>query len=95
MDRVAHIRAKLQQALAPERLEIIDDSHLHVGHAGAAGGAGHYTVRIASARFQGCSTLERHRLVYQALSDMMPQEIHALSITARTPEEAGSPTRTT
>jgi len=95
MDRVAHIRAKLQQALAPARLEITDDSHLHVGHAGAAGGAGHYTVRIASARFYGCSTLERHRLVYRALSDMIPQEIHALSITARTPEEAGSPTHTT
>lgn len=87
MDRVTTIRSKLQQALAPERLDITDDSHLHAGHAGAAGGAGHFTVRIASSRFHDRSTLERHRMVYQAVSDMMPQEIHALSITARTPEE--------
>ena len=87
MNRLETIRLKLQQALAPEGLEITDDSHLHAGHAGAAGGAGHFTVRIASSRFQDRSTLERHRMVYQAVSDMMPQEIHALSITARTPEE--------
>ena len=87
MDRAAIIRSKLQQALAPEHLEIIDDSHLHVGHAGAAGGAGHFSVRIVSARFQDRSTLERHRLVYQALSEMMPTQVHALSISTRTPAE--------
>ena len=87
MDRVAAIRSKLQQALTPERLEITDDSHLHAGHAGAASGAGHFSVHVTSSRFQGCSTLERHRLVYQAVNDMMPGEIHALSIRARTPEE--------
>ena len=87
MDRVACIRSKLQQALAPEQLELSDDSHLHVGHAGAAGGGGHFSVRIVSARFQGHSTLERHRLVYQALSELMPAQIHALSISARTPAE--------
>ena len=90
MDRVTTIRSKLQQALAPERLDITDDSHLHAGHAGAAGGAGHFTVRIVSSRFQGCSTIERHRLVYQAVGDMMPEEIHALSIKARAPEEEKS-----
>ena len=90
MDRVAAIRSKLQQALAPERLEITDDSHLHAGHAGAAGGGGHFSVTIVSSRFQGCSTLERHRLVYQALGDMMPGKIHALSIRARAPEEEKS-----
>lgn len=90
MNRIETIRSKLQQALAPERLEIIDDSHLHAGHAGAAGGAGHFTVRIVSSRFQCHSTLERHRLVYQAVSDMMPEEIHALSIKARAPEEEKS-----
>ena len=93
MDRVAAIRSKLQQALAPERLEITDDSHLHAGHAGAAGGGGHFSVTIVSSRFQGCSTLERHRLVYQALGDMMPGEIHALSIRARAPEEEPSTNR--
>ncbi len=89
--RAAAIRAKLEQALAPERLEITDESHLHVGHAGAAGGGGHFSVSITSARFQGCSTLQRHRMVYQALSDMMPGDIHALSIRARTPEEEATP----
>ena len=87
MDRLATIRSKLQRALTPERLEITDDSHLHAGHAGAAAGGGHFSVRIISSRFHGHSTLERHRLVYQAVSDMMPGDIHALSIKARTPEE--------
>ena len=90
MDRVEAIRSKLQQALAPERLEITDDSHLHAGHAGAASGGGHFSVNVVSSRFQGCSTLARHRLVYQAVSDMMPGEIHALSIRARAPEEEPS-----
>ena len=90
MDRVEALRSKLQQALAPERLEITDDSHLHAGHAGAASGGGHFSVNVVSSRFQGCSTLARHRLVYQAVSDMMPGEIHALSIRARAPEEEPS-----
>ena len=90
MDRVEAIRSKLQQALAPECLEITDDSHLHAGHAGAASGGGHFSVSIVSSRFKGCSTLARHRLVYEAVSDMMPGEIHALSIRARTPDEEPS-----
>ena len=90
MNRLETIRSKLQQSLAPERLEITDDSHLHVGHAGAAAGGGHFSVRIISSQFQGRSTLQRHRLVYQAVDDMMPAEIHALSIQARTPEEQTS-----
>ncbi len=90
MDRVKTIRDKLEQALAPERMEITDDSHKHVGHAGAAGGAGHFTVNIISSRFQGRSMIERHRLVYLAVNDMMPGEIHALSIQAKTPEEETS-----
>ena len=91
MDRVASIRSKLQRALAPERLDITDDSHLHAGHPGAAVGGGHFSVHIVSARFRGRTTLARHRLVYQALDNMMSAEIHALSIKARTPEEAASP----
>lgn len=87
MNRLDTIRSKLQQALAPEGLEITDDSRLHAGHAGAAAGGGHFTVKVVSARFRGCSVLERHRMVYRAVGDMMPQQIHALSITAHTPEE--------
>ena len=88
MNRTEAIRVKLQRALTPERLEITDDSHLHAGHAGAAAGGGHFSVSITSSQFRGRSTLARHRLVYQAVNDMMPGEIHALSIKARTPEEA-------
>lgn len=87
-DRVETIRSKLTEALAPEQLDIRDDSHLHAGHAGAAGGAGHYSVRVVSEKFREKSQIERHRMVYMAVTDMMPDEIHALSIQALTPEES-------
>jgi len=90
MDRVKAIREKLEQALQPEYIDITDDSHLHVGHAGAASGGGHFTVIIISNKFINCSTIERHRMVYMAVNDMMPSEIHALGIKAKTPEEASS-----
>lgn len=90
MDRVAAIRERLQNALSPQRLDIADDSHLHAGHAGAASGGGHFSVVIVAPGFDGRSGIERHRMVYQALSDLMPREIHALSIKALTPEEQQS-----
>jgi len=80
--RIEQIRARLEQAFSPESLEISDDSHLHVGHPGAREGKGHFSVRIVSKRFQGTSPLERHRLVYEALGDLMLTDIHALKITA-------------
>jgi len=86
-DRVEIIRKKMLQHLDPDTIEITDDSSLHKGHAGAAGGAGHYSVRIVSNRFTNKSALERHRMVYAAVNDMMPAEIHALSIQALSPEE--------
>jgi BolA protein len=76
------IQAKLQAAFNPTRLEISDDSHLHIGHPGAQSGGGHYTVTIVSPKFAGKSLLERHRLVYQVLADMMLKDIHALKILA-------------
>ncbi|MCK5640668.1 MAG: BolA family transcriptional regulator [Gammaproteobacteria bacterium] len=84
--RVATIREKLSANFTGGQLEIIDDSHMHVGHA-SAGGAGHFTVRIVSQDFDGKSLIERHRMVYAALDNLMQNEIHALSIDARTPEE--------
>ena len=90
MDRVELIRERINQALAPAQLEIIDDSHLHIGHAGAAGGGGHFSVRIVADKFNNHKLIERHRMVYAAVSDLMPAEIHALSITALTPEEQQS-----
>jgi BolA protein len=85
--RVERIRTALETALAPSLLEISDDSHLHAGHAGAASGGGHYSVKIVSDRFHGLRLVMRHRLVYDAVADMMRAEIHALAITALTPSE--------
>lgn len=85
--RVEIIREKLQEALSPTALEITDDSHLHVGHAGAQGGAGHFSVDIVSSSFENLNTVARHRLIYDALKELMPDEIHALSIKASSPEK--------
>lgn len=84
LQREQQIRQRLNEALKPESLELIDDSHLHVGH-GAKGG--HYTVKIVASVFGGKNMVQRHRLVYDALAELMKSEIHALSIQASTPEE--------
>lgn len=86
-ERVERIRSLLQAALQPSRLEVGDDSHLHVGHAGAASGGGHFSVRIVSDRFEGQRLVMRHRLVYDAVQGMMHTDIHALAITALAPSE--------
>ena len=86
--RVERIRALLTEALAPQSLDVADDSHKHAGHAGARGGQGHFGVDIVSAAFVGKLPLARHRLVYAALGEMMQTDIHALAIRARTPDEA-------
>jgi len=82
----ADIEGRLRSTLAPEALEVVDDSHLHVGHAGAREGR-HFTVRISSARFEGLTRVARHRLVYDALQGLMPLGIHALAIDARAPSQ--------
>ena len=74
--------------LNPLRLELIDDSAKHAGHAGAQSGGGHYRVLIVSQSFCGKSTLARHRLVYDALGELMRSKIHALSIQSLAPDEA-------
>ena len=86
-NRVERIRSLLQAALSPSQLEVGDDSHLHAGHAGAASGGGHYSVRIVSDRFEGQRLVMRHRLVYDAVQGMMHTDIHALAITALAPSE--------
>ena len=88
IDREARLRAILEAELAPTSLEIIDDSHLHAGHAGAASGGSHFTVKIVSPRFEGLKLVMRHRLVYDAVHDMINKaEIHALAINATAPSE--------
>jgi BolA protein len=81
-DRVTLIRERLTAALAPEHIEIVDESAQHAGHAGARSGGGHFAVTLVSSAFDGKGPLERHRMVYAALGDLMPREIHALSIKA-------------
>jgi BolA protein len=85
--RLDRIRERLQAALAPTTLELGDDSALHAGHPGAASGGGHYRVKIVSGRFEGLRLVMRHRLVYDAVHDMMHSDIHALAITALAPSE--------
>ena len=81
-DRVAMIEHRLRNALSIDSIEIVDESHLHVGHPGAASGGGHFRLTIVAKNFDGLPTLARHRLIYDALGDAMQTEIHALSITA-------------
>jgi BolA protein len=83
------IGQKLMAALAPSRLDLTDESALHAGHAGARSeGESHFRMLIVAAAFAGKSRLERQRMVFAALGDLMQSEIHALSITALTPDEA-------
>ena len=87
-DRPARIRAAIESALKPQRLQLEDESHRHAGHAGAASGRGHFRVAIVSTAFEGLAPLARHRRVYEALGPLMQTDIHALSIEALTPTEA-------
>lgn len=86
-DRIKRMRVRLEAELAPEQLEIRDDSHKHAGHAGAQDGRGHFSCTIVSAAFEGKPLLERHRMVYDVLDDLMLTDIHALSIRALTPQQ--------
>ena len=74
--------------LQPLVLDLQDESHLHAGHPGAQGGGGHYRLKIVSPHFVGLRSVARHRLVYDALSALMQGAIHAIAITALTPDEA-------
>ncbi|MEJ2652262.1 MAG: BolA family transcriptional regulator [Gammaproteobacteria bacterium] len=95
-ERMLRIRERLTAKLQPLQLEIVDDSHSHAGHAGARGGAGHFTIHIVAQGFADKTLIERHRMIYDLLQDMMHSEIHALSIQARSPSElqASKPTTT-
>lgn len=86
--RLERIRARLVEAFAGAEIELVDESHRHVGHAGARDGRGHFALRIRSEAFRGLAPLARHRRVYEALGDLMQSDIHALSIQAQAPGEA-------
>jgi BolA protein len=84
--RLEQIRALVQQRLAPIRLELLDESARHVGHAGAGSG-GHFRLRIVSKAFSGLPLVQRHRLVHDALAPLFGSEIHALALETTAPDE--------
>jgi BolA protein len=92
MTRADRISAELRSALHTDVVELIDDSHLHAGHAGARDGKGHFRLRVVSADFEGLRTLQRHQLIYRSLGELMQTDIHALGISALTPAEAATTT---
>jgi BolA family transcriptional regulator, general stress-responsive regulator len=85
VEKVERIRQLLTEALAPVQLDVIDEGHKHAGHSGE--GKGHFFARIVSPAFAGKNPIERHRMVYAALGEMMPDGIHALAIEAKAPGE--------
>ena len=87
MDRRSRIEQAHREGLAALRVEVVDESHLHAGHAGAASGGGHFRATVVSPRFEGLSRVARQRLVYAALGELMQREIHALAMTTLTPAE--------
>lgn len=88
MDRAERIRRRLAEGLDCERIEVVDRSHLHAGHLGAApGGQTHYAVTVVAASFRGLSRVDRQRAVNQLVQDEFSTGLHALELVTRTPEE--------
>lgn len=85
--REQKIRDRLLAKLTPQELFIKDQSHLHAGHEGARDGRGHFDLTIVSSDFESANRVQRHRMVYDALSDLLETDIHALKIKALTPSE--------
>jgi BolA protein len=86
-ERRAHIEDKLKNALATVHVEVIDESHLHAGHAGARSGGGHFRALIVSQRFQGLNRVQAQRLVFEVLAEEMKSDIHALAMKTLTPDQ--------
>lgn len=93
MQMAERIEQRLREALAPERVAVRDDSHQHEGHSGwRPGGETHFHVEVVADCFAGQSRVNRHRLVYDALDAELRDRVHALQITALTPDEAAART---
>jgi BolA protein len=87
MTREEKLLDRLRTRLGAEHVALEDESARHAGHEGARGGAGHYRVVVVAACFSGLDQVARHRAVYAAVGDLIPHEVHALSIRSLTPEE--------
>jgi len=85
--RIDRMRERLTTSLQPQMLDIEDESHLHVGHAGARDGRGHFRVIIVADAFEGLTRVQRHQRIYAALGDLMQTDIHALAVQALSPAE--------
>jgi len=85
-NRVLAIRERLIAAFEPTELEVVDESHKHVGHAGARDGRGHFRVKIVSPQFAGRKPIERHRMVFAVLDSLLKTDIHAISLSAAATE---------
>tara|TARA_Y100001935_G_C17228262_1_gene468948 strand:+ start:97 stop:351 length:255 start_codon:yes stop_codon:yes gene_type:complete len=83
------IKKVLEETFSPIEIEVLDESHKHVGHLGARSGKGHFKLTIISKRFEGLPMIQRQRLVYRALASLMETDIHALSMSTLTPSEIG------
>jgi BolA protein len=92
-ERAAAIETRLRAALAPEVLTVIDDSAMHAGHEGAKSGGSHFRLHVVSRMFEGLTKVARHRLVYDALHDLMKRDIHALAMTLLSPDEQATARR--
>lgn len=90
MNTIDELKRRLE-VLAPISINVADESALHAGHVGARSGGGHYRLTIVSDQFRGASRIARHRMVFEAVGDLMQGRIHALPMNALTPEEAGTP----
>ncbi|MGE4608576.1 MAG: BolA family protein [Myxococcota bacterium] len=86
-ERRVRIEKELRERLAAIHVDVIDESHLHAGHAGSRDGGGHFRAVVVSTRFEGRTPVQRQRLVYEALGDAMGSEIHALSMRTLTPAQ--------
>jgi len=86
-ERIDKMTRLLTEALTPVSLQIDDDSQEHYGHGGYDAGGSHFSVTIVSPSFSNLDTVSRHRMIYDALGDMMKKEIHALKISAHAPDE--------
>jgi BolA protein len=87
--RARRIECLLRERIGAVRVEVVDESALHAGHAGARGGAGHFRATVVSPRFAGLSRVDAQRLVYEALAEMMGGDIHALSLRCESPTAPG------
>jgi BolA protein len=87
LDRRSQIESRLREALEAEHVTVVDESHLHAGHAGAREGGGHFRALVVSSRFEGKNAVARQRMVYAALAEEMGREIHALSMQTLTPTQ--------